>query len=129
MAKLNILPRKKFEIVLENGQVIQGQFGTYALALHETGLKNKKDVAESALYGAANILLCAVEQAYRNEGNKNFVYEAYDAFNWIDELGGADGEDCKALFDHILEKKSDTITPKTPTLTSTTSSESQEAAA
>lgn len=134
MATLNLLPRKKFEIVLDDGSIIEGQYGTWALFR----FCQKKGVGLSGLYellakleveDVLNFILCGVEQSCREKG-ESFTYTDFDACKWIDELGGLAGTEFIRLFNHYgdgEEKKSDE--PAAPLLSGTDSSESPPAVA
>lgn len=114
MATLDLLPRKKFEITLDSGDVIKGQYGTWAL-------KRFCDKKQCTLSGIASMLadpsisdvlefiLCAVEQSVR-EAKLPMTYNDVDAGMWCDELGGIGGADFVRLFNHSgdEQKKSET---------------------
>lgn len=132
-ATLNLLPRKKFEIVLED-KTISGQFGTWALFR----FCKKRGVGLEGLYDAlskleidsiVDFVLCAIEQSCRERG-ESFTYTDVDLCKWIDDMEGTMASGLIAIFNHYgsdEEKKSQPPAEEAP-LAGTTSSESQEAA-
>lgn len=113
MATLNLLPRKKFEIVLESGEIIRGQFGTWATFR----FCKKKGVGLEDLYtiltslkidDVVDFVLCAIEQTAREEGMP-FTATDVDLCKWTDEMGGSIGSGLISIFNHYGsddEKKS-----------------------
>lgn len=108
MAKIELLPRKSFEISLEDGTKIQGQYGTWALSrfcdklgttVEELGKKLSKGFMPNDVI---QLVLCAVEYSSRKE-KRSFAYTEFDACEWIDELGGLNG-DTGLLVAHLLEQ-------------------------
>ncbi len=106
-ATINLLPRKEFEITLEDGTVIKGQFGTWALKrfcdkinceLEDIGERFKKpkigDIFE--------FLLAAVEYRARLKGDP-FSYNDVHAGDWIDQLGGPEAPEFARLFNHAAD--------------------------
>lgn len=105
-AKLNLLPRKEFEITLSDGNIIKGQFGTWAIKR----FCDKKKITFSQLsqmkaddYSFDDIvemILCAVEHKARKD-KQPFSYTDIHACEWIDDMeGGLAGNDLISLFNH-----------------------------
>lgn len=128
MAKLNTLPRKKFEIVLDNGTVIPGQYGTWA------GIRfsQKRGVKLSQMAETLNVainsedyeivadyILSAVEQPFAEKGGVNFPYNSANFFAWMDEIGW---EHLSTLINPEMEqaeeKKSEPDNPSNGTISS-----------
>lgn len=121
MAELSLLPRKAFSIKLEDGSIINGQYGTWAMYRFCTKRNFTLEQAGEAFTNNPNIIdiieyiLSAVEQSFRQlkiEGA--FPYTDVDCGSWIDELGGvlSPTSDLWKLFRHSAdgsadEKKSD----------------------
>lgn len=106
-ASINLLPRKEFEIILEDGTIIKGKFGTWALRRfcdrNKYSLQQASEQLSAANMGVGDILdyiLCAVEYSAR-KAQLPFSYTDVDCGAWLDELGGikADG-DVIRLFNH-----------------------------
>lgn len=101
---INLLPRKEFQITLEDGKVIAGRFGTYCLwrfcekakcTLEEIDQK----FTNPQIGDVFSLLLCAVEEvAQRNKAP--FSYGNIDAADWIDQMGGLGSEYLETLFKH-----------------------------
>lgn len=118
-ATINLLPRKCFEITLEDGAVIKGQFGTWALKRFCDKLKlSLTEVGERlgnpGLGDMVEYILSAVEFAARKEGAA-FSFTDVHACEWIDQLGGIGGESLGKLFawsgdDSGEEKKTEGVT-------------------
>jgi hypothetical protein len=102
-AKLNLLPRKKFEIVLEDGTVIEGQSGMWAINRLTKGKRSETDTDMDA---AAAWALAAVEQTYREKGGVNFPYTDVHAFAWFDQL---EQGDIALLFEHFQDEEKKTV--------------------
>lgn len=118
MASINLLPRKEFKITLDDGSVVTGKFGTWALKRYcqkrNIALKDVVEKMESPeIDDAMEFILSAVEQSFREAKSKDsFPYNDVDACMWCDQLGGMAGEDFIRLFNHasdraVEEKKSD----------------------
>ncbi len=100
---LNLLPRKEFEITLEDGKVIKGKFGTWAL--RRLTEKRKVSLADSGailntLPGILDFILAAVEYVSR-KNNEGFGYTDIDVSDWMDEIGGIDGTEFGKLISHM----------------------------
>jgi len=117
MAKVRLLPRKEFEIILESGEVIKGQFGTWALkrfcdkrgySLKEAGSK----LGDPSLDDISEYLLSAVEHSSRKE-KKDFNYTDVDVCSWIDELGGMNNADFVSIFNHSASEDTEKKTEPT----------------
>lgn len=110
-AKLNLLPRKEFEIILlnEDGSVketIKGKFGTWALNRFCTKKKiafnqlSKMSADEFGLEHVIEMILCAVENVAR-KAKIPFNYSDVDVCDWIDEFpGGVASLELAQLFNH-----------------------------
>lgn len=105
MAKLNLLPRKEFEIVLDDGKVISGKYGTWAVKRYcdKKGLSlvklAEKISVDQTFDDLCEVILCAVEYSCR-VNKKEFTYTDVDVCEWIDELGGVLGDDYLRLAAH-----------------------------
>ena len=125
MATLNLLPRKTFEIILDDGTVIKGQFGTwalrrfcdkmkYSLAESDDHLMPYTEATPNGKMGVGDVIeyiLSAVENSARKEG-KPFSYTDVHCGDWIDQLGGITvGGDAIKL---LLHSNSE-LTPATTT--------------
>lgn len=94
MSKINLLPRKVFELNLEDGSIIKGQFGTWAL-------KRFTDIKKIPLSGVAEaftnltlddailFILCGVEYMDRLE-NRPHKFNELILCEWIDYAGGVE---------------------------------------
>lgn len=109
MATLNTLPRKEFEITLDDGTIIKGQFGTWALKrfCDKRGytLQQLQDAFTSniSMSDILEFVLCAVEQKARQTG-ETFSFTDVHAGMWLDELGGMNGEKFSKLFNHARDE-------------------------
>lgn len=122
---LNLLPRKEFEITLEDGTIINGQFSLWAvkrfcdklkLTLSQLGERMQAD--KVTMDDTCQVLLCAVEYKTRKAG-KPFGYTDIDACDWIERLGGIESENYLNLMRHAGsedEKKSPVIQSSGETL-------------
>lgn len=117
MAVLNTLPRNKFEIKLDDGGVIIGQYGTWAYKrfCDKRGIK-LSEVSEALgalsqsldLNIVTDFVLSAVEQSHYEKSNEPFPYTDIHLFAWIDELGGLGSEN----FSRLLNPSGDTTEKK-----------------
>lgn len=96
MAKLNILPRKKFEIVLDDNTAIPGQYGTWAgirfckkrgIKLSQMSEYLNTSITDEDYEVIAEYVLSAVEQVFAEKGGVNFPYGVANFFAWLDEIG------------------------------------------
>lgn len=119
MAELNLLPRKAFEIIL-NGQTIKGQYSLWSLKR----FCDKKNLSLSQLSEALDqdkvsfddltlLILCAVEYVSRKE-KQPFTYTDIDCCEWIEELGGLQGEKFLALQGHAASEDKGDSEKKNP---------------
>jgi len=105
MAKIDLLPRKKFEIALDDGTVIKGQFGTWSVKRYCDKLKislgqmQSRTSEDYTLNDLIELILCAVEQHAR-ENALPFSFTDVQACSWIDELGGWESAEVTGLFAH-----------------------------
>jgi len=99
-AKLNLSPRGIFDITLEDGTVISGKFGTWALKKFSDNNGNEEISKKlQTVPGFIDYLLYAVE--YLSRKNKTaFSYTDIDACDWIDQLGGLNGALTVKLMTH-----------------------------
>jgi hypothetical protein len=117
-ATLNLLPRKEFEITLKDGSIIKGQFGTWALKRFcdklKYSIKQAGDhLGDPAMADVVEYILCAVEHTARKT-KQPFEFTDVDACDWIDQLGGWQGETFVKLFNHSAgedtgEKKTEPV--------------------
>jgi hypothetical protein len=117
MAEIKLYPRKEFEIILEDGTVIKGQFGTWALKrfCDKQGLTLQSAAERLGNPGIGDIIeyiLSAVEYACRKVP-KEFPYNDVDCCSWIDELGGIQSENFVKLFKHSGDEAPATEEKKT----------------
>lgn len=108
MATINLLPRKVFEITLEDGTVITGQYGTWALKRFcDKGAFTLKQAGERlsdpGLGDVVDYLLCAVEYWSRKE-KQGFALTDVDVCGWIDEMGGIQSDIFVKLFNHSADE-------------------------
>jgi hypothetical protein len=134
MGKLNILPRKKFEIVLDNGTVITGQYGTWAgirfsqkrgIKLSQMADYLNTSVTAEDYEVIADYILSAVEQPFMEKGGSNFPYNAANFFSWMDEIGW---DNLGKILNPDQEEEKKSQAEGSPS-SGTTLSESQEVAA
>jgi hypothetical protein len=127
---IDLLPRKSFEIHLEDGEVIAGQYGTWALSrfcdrigvtLTDLSKRMEKGITMNDLL---LFILCSVEYTCRKE-KKSFAFNDLDAAQWVDALGGVGSEQVARLINHLMpseetgqedEKKSQTLPTSSDTL-------------
>lgn len=125
MAKANLLPRKEFEIILDDGQVIAGKYGTWAIKrfCDKRGIKlsqlNEILSGDLSFDDIVEILLCAVEYNCRLK-NLPFNFSDIDVCGWIDELGGLLGEEYLKLAAHAgsSDEKKSPVNQQTSTTSS-----------
>lgn len=112
---IDLKPRKEFTITLENGEVISGKFGTWALK--RFCMKKGYTLAQLGAALSTNLsvddmvefILCAVESAFRDLKNKeSFPYSDLDACSWIDQMGGISSEEMTRLFNHAGDEQKKT---------------------
>lgn len=112
MAELKLLPKKEFEIILDNGKVIPGKFGTWAVKRYcdikkipFEELSKKEDNSDIPFFqrinDAVDLILAAVEYSFRLN-KKPFEYEQADGYEWMDQLS-TDG--LVNLLDHAAGEK------------------------
>jgi hypothetical protein len=116
-ATIDLLPRKEFKIILDDGTIITGKFGTWALKRFCTKknytLQQLGDsLTNLGIDDMVEFMLSAVEQSFRESKVKeSFPYNDIDVCSWIDEFGGISSAELTALFNHAgdnsQEKKSD----------------------
>ena len=108
MASINLLPRKEFEITLSDGEKVKGQFGTWALkrfcdkqkySIKQAGEK----LGDPSMSDVVEYILCAVEHSARKTGGP-FSYTDVQACDWIDQLGGWQGQIFITLFNHSAQE-------------------------
>ncbi len=105
MASVELLPRKCFKITLDEGDIIEGQFGTWAIkrfcdkqGYTPQGASDafKDNVKISDVF---ELLLAAVENKMLLN-KKEFNYTDVNAGDWIDQLGGIYGEQMLKILNH-----------------------------
>jgi len=135
MAKLNTLPRKKFEIVLDDGSVIPGQYGTWAgirfsqkrgIKLSQMAQSLNDSINEEDYDIIADYILSAIEQPYAEKGGVNFPYNRANVFSWIDQIGWSN---LGLLINPEQEAEEKKSSPEETPSNGTILSESQEVAA
>ena len=134
MAKLNIFPAKKFELILDDKTVITGKYGTWAgmrfcrkrgVKLSQLSDYLNKSINEEDYEVIADYVLSAVEQVFDEKGGSNFPYTAANMFAWMDELGW----EKLGLLLNPNEEQEEKKSQEDSTLNGTISSASQEVAA
>ena len=117
--KLELLPRKEFEIHLDSGEIIKGKYSTWSIkrfcdkkSLSLADLDKKMNAENLTIDDLIEIILCAVEHKQRESGLP-FIYKDFDVCNWIEEMGGLQSDDFMRLQSHAYsdlgEKKSQEI--------------------
>ena len=108
-AKIDLLPCKEFEITLNDGTVIKGQFGTWCLkrfcdrqkvTLSQFAAMKADDYSFSHI---VDMILSAVEHTARKL-KQPFGYTDIDACDWIDQMGGAMSPLLVTLFNHQVSE-------------------------
>jgi hypothetical protein len=106
MATINLLPSKEFEIILNDGKTIKGQYTLWAVkqfCLKKNISLSKLEAAMSqetlSLDDLTTMLLCAVEYKCRLD-KQPFIYSDIDACAWIEEMGGLLSENFSGLMAH-----------------------------
>ena len=106
MASLNLLPRKSFEILLDDKSVVRGQYSLWSVKrycdlkkLSLAQLEEQLSIENIALDDIVKLVLCAVEYTSRKE-NKGFSYTDVNVCDWIEELGGITSENYHLLIGH-----------------------------
>lgn len=105
MATVRTFPRKEFEITLDDGTLIKGQFGTFALqslcdrlkcklyeirGMFDPKVDGKAVAIEPRIY--MQWLLACVEQ-HAKQLNAPFSFHEVHAGLWIDQLEGTESEE------------------------------------
>lgn len=110
MADINLLPRKEFEIVLNDGTIIPGKYCTWAMKRFGDkkgySLKQLEEITSAdkmSFDDACTILLCSIEYMSRKNG-KPFSWTDVNLCDWIDELGGLMSEKVMRLFAHAQDE-------------------------
>lgn len=95
-AKLELFPRKTFALTLSDNSVVEGQFGTWALA--RFGQRKKMSLAqiiqlfdEPTIMDMLEFVLCAIEYKEREAG-KPPLFNDIKLSKWIDEYAFESGE-------------------------------------
>jgi hypothetical protein len=117
MAEIKLYPRKEFEIILEDGTVIKGQFGTWALKRFCDKQGYILSVAAEKLRSPeigdiVEYLLACIEYVCKKVP-KDFTYNDVDCCSWIDELGGVYSDNVLKLFRHSGDENPTTEEKKT----------------
>ncbi len=122
MASLNLLPRKSFEILLDDGSVVRGQYSLWSVKrycdlkkLSLAQLEDQLSIENIALDDIVKLILCAVEYSTRKE-QKGFAFTDIDVCDWIEQLGGITSENYHALIGHAKseEESKDSGEKKSP---------------
>lgn len=108
MAELNLLPRKEFEIILDGGQKIRGQFGTWALKrfcdkMGYTIRQADQSFKDPSFSVVVSYISSAVEHVYAKR-NESFPFNDIDVCAWIDDLGGWQSDFFVKLFNHSAKE-------------------------
>lgn len=104
---IKLLPRKSFEIHYE-GKVIPGKFGTWCWS-RMCQLKGgtlddlQARLAAPSISDVLEIILCAVEQAAREQGIP-FSYTDVHVGMWLDVYGGIGSEEVAKLLKHMTSE-------------------------
>lgn len=106
MAEIKLLPRQEFEIVLNDGTVIPGKFGTWAL--RRLTDKHKLTLSEGlptlqTLGGLMDYIVFAVEYMTR-KNKKDTFYTDMDVSDWVDQLGGVQSGAFLSLVKHTQDE-------------------------
>jgi len=97
MASIQTLPRNKFIITLDDGSVINGQYGTWAYKrfCEKRGVKLPEAIEQLKSYELhqdmtvlTDYIMSAVEQSFYEKNDTVFPYKEVHLCSWIDELGG-----------------------------------------
>lgn len=111
MASLNLLPRKSFEILLDDKSVVRGQYSLWSVKrycdlkkLSLAQLEEQLSVENIALDDIVKLILCAVEYSTRKE-KKGFAWSDVDVCDWIEQLGGIGSENYNALIGHARSEE------------------------
>lgn len=95
MATVKALPRNKFELTLDDGSIIYGQYGTWSYDRFCKRRGIKLSEVQDALSDITNVsvisdfILSAVEKChYQKADGTPFPYNDTHVCDWIDELGG-----------------------------------------
>ena len=105
MASIKLLPRKEFEIILDDNSIIKGQFGTWSLKRFcdkqklSLGQLQEKKPTDYTIGDIADLILCAVEQRARQD-KAPFSFSDVECCSWFDELGGIFSAQVTELFNH-----------------------------
>lgn len=115
MASIVLLPRKSFEIVLDDKSVVRGQYSLWSVKrycdlkkLSLAQLEEQLSVENIALDDIVKLILCAVEYTTRKE-KQGFGYTDVDVCDWIEQLGGITSEAYQSLIGHA--RSEDTTEP------------------
>lgn len=106
MASLNLLPRKSFEILLDDKSVVRGQYSLWSVKrycdkkkLSLAQLEEQLNIANISLDDIVMLILCAVEYTSR-KSKEGFSYSDVDVCDWIEQLGGISSDNYQALIGH-----------------------------
>lgn len=119
MANLNLLPRKEFQLTFDDGTIIKGQFGTYALNKFTEDRKIKLSEVSEVFKQTDNLsiiidyIVCAAYQCYKQDRIKEpFTIEDVDIFRWVDEVGGFSSDKVTSLIGHASDGEKKTENPE-----------------
>lgn len=109
MASLNLLPRKSFEILLDDKSVVRGQYSLWSVSrfceIKKLSLAQLAEKFENiTLDDTFKLILCAVEYTSRKE-RQGFAYSDIDVAEWIEQLGGLGSDNFNNLIGHSGDSK------------------------
>lgn len=121
--KVELLPRKEFEFILDSGEVIKGKYGTWAakrfcdkkqLSIVDY-IERFADSSKLSFDDICLLLLCSVEYIHRKNVGGAFKYTDIDACEWLEGIGGIGSEQFVSLLNHFAselepEKKTQAMT-------------------
>lgn len=114
MAEINLLPRKAFEITLDDKSIVKGQFSLWSIKrycdkknLSLSGLSEQLTAEKISFDDVCMLILCAVEHCSRVD-KKGFAFTDMDACDWIDQLGGVTSDKYNSLMNHGRSEEDNT---------------------
>ena len=113
MQKLDLLPRKAFELTLDDGTVIKGKLNIWAqlryselLNCETVELLEAKKLKGVTSKDTAYYILACVEYYFHKEG-RPFKYNDAHFWDWVEEMGGIESESFKSLLEHLGKEEPD----------------------
>ena len=121
MASINLLPEKEFEITTNNGDVIKGQFGTWALKrfcdVHKLSLREVGERFQNpSISDAVDYIVYAIERSAR-KAKLPVTITDFEVCDIIDQMGGMQSDDFSKLFNHSGDEQAADEEKKTEKLT------------